>query len=66
MSNRKTCKKMDRPVPGNLCMRLNRHSYLLHDDDYDNDNDNGGEDGQNKLPLLVGICLFAATNITLY
>jgi hypothetical protein len=66
MSKRKTCKNTDRPVPGNLCRILKRQTYLLHDDDYDNDNDNGGEDKENKFSVLVGICLFAAANIKLY
>lgn len=65
MSKRKTCKNTERPVQGNLCSRLKRKTYLLHDDDYDNDDDNGGEDSKNKFSVLVGICLFAATNIKL-
>jgi hypothetical protein len=48
---------MDKPVTGNLCMRLNRQVYLLYDEDYNNDNDNGGEDIQNKLSVLMGIYL---------
>jgi hypothetical protein len=54
ISKRKTCKNMDTPVPRNLCRRLKKKTYLLHDDDYDNDN-NGGEGSENKFFVLVGI-----------